>query len=122
MAIIGRSHSWQNPLIGPVRPKPSEAMRAGPGVRKWRLTLFFVITAVVTMTLVSFIANRVIGGLAEDNLIRMVEENNSRNAEHIQSMMRSMVATDGQDSMPGMSSAGATNDGNSMPTCNSPGR
>ena len=84
MGIIGRSHSWQNLLIGSGRSKPSEAKQAGPGVRKWRLTLFFVLIAEVTMTLAIFVANRVIGGLAEDNLIRIAEENNARDAEHIQ--------------------------------------
>ena len=95
-------------------------MQASPGVRKWRLTLFFVLTAVVTMALAIFPANRVIGGLAEDNLIKIAEDNNVRDAEHFQSMIRSMGPLEAQGSMPGMSSVGATTDGNSMPDMQQP--
>ena len=77
--------------------------------------LFFVVTAMLAIALAISIVNRVIGGLAEDNLIRIAEENTARDAEHIQSMRRMMGPMVGQDSMRGMESAGAMNDGSSMP-------
>ena len=56
--------------------------------RRFRLTLFFVVTAVAAIALAAVVANGVIGDLAEDNLIRIAEENTARDAVHMQSMMR----------------------------------
>ena len=56
--------------------------------RRFRLTLFFVVTAVAAIALAAIVAIGVIGDLAEDNLIRIAEENTARDAVHMQSMMR----------------------------------
>ena len=58
-----------------------------------RLTLSFIVVAVVFTAIAAFAANRVVGNLAEDNLIRIAEENTSRNAVHLDSMMRAMATT-----------------------------
>ena len=57
-------------------------------MRRFRLTFFFVVTAVAAIALAANIVNRVIGDLAEENLIRIAEENTARDAVHMQSMMR----------------------------------
>jgi len=67
-------------------------------MKKYRLTLFFVVTSVVVIVVAAIIVNRIIGELAEDNLVRIAEENTARDALHIQSMMR------GQNSTPGLPS------------------
>ncbi len=80
-------------------------------MRRFRLTLLFAITAVAVIAVAAVVANLVIGGLAEDNLIRIAEENTARDGEHILSMMRMMGPTGSmgpmgnQDSMSGMESA-----------------
>ena len=77
---------------------------------KYRLTLLFVVTAmvVIAMVVIAFAAvtvNLVIGNLAEDNLIKIAEENTARDGTHMQSMMRMMAPMGGQHSMKGMSTA-----------------
>ena len=94
--------------------EPEIASRADVGhwgSRKYRLTLLFALTAVAVIVLAAYIANRVIGNLAENHLISMAQENTARDAEHIQSMMRNMGDF---KSMSGMSSAHATESGNTM--------
>ena len=86
----------------------SEPRKAGRGTRKYRLTLLFAVVAMVVIALAAFLVNHVIGSLAQDNLIRIAEENTARDGLHIQSMMRT------GHSMPGMSSAGALTDSSGM--------
>jgi len=88
--------------------------------RKSSLSVLFAGTALMVIAVATIIVNLVIGNLAEENLLRIAEENTVRDAEHIQSMMRSMGPTEGQDSMHGMSSVGATTDGNSRPGMQQP--
>ena len=55
---------------------------------KYRLTLLFAITATAITVSAAMLVNIVVGNLAEDNLIRIAEENTARDGSHIQSMMR----------------------------------
>ena len=57
-------------------------------MRKYRLTLMFALTAIVVTSIAAVIVNRVIGNLAEDNLVRTAEENTAQDAVHLQAMMR----------------------------------
>ena len=56
--------------------------------RKYRLTLMFAITAIALTVAAAMLVNIVVGNLAENNLIRIAEENTARDGSHIQSMMR----------------------------------
>ena len=56
--------------------------------RKYRLTFYFAITAIMLIAAATILVNIVIGNLAEDNLIRIARENTARDGLHIQSMMR----------------------------------
>ncbi len=81
-------------------PERAAARRVtGWGQQKYRLTILFSVTALVVIALAATVANYVIGGLAERDLIRLAERNTFRDAIHIQSMMR------GQHSMIGMASS-----------------
>ena len=71
-------------------------------MRSFRLTLIFVIVSVVVIAGAAIVVNLVIGGLAEDNLIRIAEENTARDAVHIQSMMRRGHSMDGMPSVDGV--------------------
>ena len=55
---------------------------------KFRLTWMFVAVSVVVISIATVIVTRVVGNLAEDNLVRVAEENAARDAIHIQSMLR----------------------------------
>ena len=57
-------------------------------MRRFRLTILFVITALIVIVLATVTVNRVIGDLAKENLIRTAEEYTVRDALHMQSMMR----------------------------------
>ena len=57
-------------------------------MRKYRLTLLFAITALVAIAVAALITNRVTGDLAENNLIRIAEENTARDGLHMEAMMR----------------------------------
>ena len=57
-------------------------------MQKYRLTFFFAATALVVIAVAAIIVNHIIGDLAEDNLIRIAEENTARDAVHMQAMMR----------------------------------
>ena len=77
-------------------------------IRKYRMTLLFALTAALFTTVAVIVANRIIGDLAEDNLIRIAEENTGRNAKHLMSMMSLMGAMEGRPSMQGTASADST--------------
>ena len=61
-------------------------------MRKYRLTIFFAVTAVVVIAVAAIIVNHVVGNLAEENLIRIAEENTIRDGMHMQGMMRHNTA------------------------------
>ena len=71
-------------------------------MRRFRLTLIFVVTSLVVIGAAAVIVNRGIGDLAEDNLIRAAEENTARDAVHMQAMLmrerslRGMSSSDGR--------------------------
>jgi signal transduction histidine kinase len=71
--------------------------------RKYRLTFIFAVSAALYILAAVIAVNFIVGNLAEDNLIRLAEENTIREARHIQSMAERMLAMpDGQDSVAGM--------------------
>ena len=80
--------------------------------RRLRLTLLFVVVSVAVIAAAAIIVNHVVGDLAEDNLIRIAEENTTREAAHIQKMMRMMGPMGGAHAMQSMPSGGATDNGN----------
>ena len=93
-------------------PQPRSAPMA-KGIKKFRLTIAFAITALLVIAIAAFIANYVIGNLAEHNLVRIAEENTARDGLHIQSMISGMHDT--QKSMPqSMSSVGTMADSGTM--------
>ena len=57
-------------------------------MQRFRLTAYFVLTALVVIALAAVVVNRLVGDLARGNLIRIAEENTARDAVHIQAMMR----------------------------------
>ena len=77
-------------------------------MRKYRLTLYFVLVAIVVMTFTAIMVNRAGSELAEKNLIRITEENTARDAAHIQSMMRA------HHSLHGMTTGEGTGSGQGM--------
>ena len=56
-------------------------------MRKYRLTISFVITALAVMSVVTILVQIVVGALTEENLMRVTEENTVRDAAHIHSMI-----------------------------------
>ena len=68
-------------------------------MKKYRLTLLFAATAVIVIAMATTVVNLIVGNLAEDNLLRIAEENTARDGLHMQAMMRR------GHSMPGVPSA-----------------
>ena len=62
-------------------------------MKNFRLTFLFVATAVVVIAAAAVMVNRIIGNLAEANLIRIAEENTARDGLHIHSMMSGHPST-----------------------------
>ena len=62
-------------------------------MRRFKLTVYFVITALLVMSLVTLALSFVSGRLAEENLVRVTEENTARDAQHIESMMTLQAAS-----------------------------
>ncbi len=87
-------------------PTLSRLVEACLALKRYRLTLLFVVTALIVIATAAIVVNRVIGDLAERNLIRIAEENTARDAFHMEAMMRRMGPTGGQNTMPGMPSGG----------------
>ena len=83
---------------------PVTARTAWSALQKWRLTFFFVVTALLALAVAVILVNRVIGNQTEANLIRVAEENTARDAIHIQAMMRR------HNSMHSMSPGGTATD------------
>ena len=77
-------------------------------MQKYRLTLLFAFTAVAVIAIAAIIVNRVIGNIAEENLVSLAEESTARDALHIESMVR------GGNSMDGMTSSGVADSGRAM--------
>ncbi|MFQ6026501.1 MAG: GAF domain-containing protein [Dehalococcoidia bacterium] len=89
------------PLVGPVNFLDRR-------IRRGWLSFFFAVTASLAISLAIIVVNRIIGDLAEDNLIRLAEEGATRETLHIQSMLRSLP------SMQTLPSDGAISDGNAL--------
>jgi len=96
----------------PMKAAASMAERSGQWVDRWRLTLLFVATAVLAISIAILIINRISGDLAESSLVRTAEENTARDALHIQAMMRHAQA---MRNMPSASGNGITGTRRPMP-------
>ena len=57
-------------------------------VNRYRITAYFILTALVSITVALLVVNQDIGGIAEENLTRMAEKNAVRNSIHMQAMLR----------------------------------
>ena len=88
MGIVSRSLNRQD-LYGPQHGIViTWVRRIAAWARKYRLTVLFAITAIALTAAAALLVNLVVGNLAENNLIRIAEENTARDGSHIQSMMR----------------------------------
>ena len=79
-AVAGPEKAAQQDITGSVR-----------GVAKYRRTIYFAITALLVVAVAAGVAatkvNGVIANLAEKQLLNLAEENTTRDARHIQSMI-----------------------------------
>ena len=87
---------------------PAQTLFVAGWRRKYRLTLFFAITAIMLIAAAAIVVNIIVGNLAEGNLIGLARENTARDGLHMQSMMRT------GHSMSGGSSAGTVHSGEAM--------
>ena len=99
---------------GPIFGQPAQvssqiAVTLASLARRYRLTLIFAGSAALFILAAVISVNLLVGTLAEDNLIRLAEENTVREARHLKSMAEGMLAMpDGQQSMAGMAPSDAT--------------
>lgn len=56
-------------------------------IDKYRLALFFVLTAVLAIGIAVIVVNHVIGNLATDNLVEIAEDSSLREAVHVEAMI-----------------------------------
>jgi len=84
MWVMNPSYIRQDPLL---RPEPGVAPAAKEADyrqrRRFLSRKLFAGTAVSAIAVAALIVNLVIGGLAEDNLMRIAEENSARDAMHM---------------------------------------
>ena len=52
-------------------------------MNRYRLTVYFVLTALVSITVALPVVNQVIGEIADDPLTRVAEKNTVRNSIHV---------------------------------------
>ena len=57
-------------------------------MNRYRLTIYFVLTALLSITVALLVVNQVIGKITEENLTWMAEKNAVRNSIHMQAMLR----------------------------------
>ena len=88
MELSSLSHQIRRPFLQRNTEWPVTARIARAAVQKYRLTVLFAITAIALTAAAAILVNIVVGNLAENNLIRIAEENTARDGSHIQSMMR----------------------------------
>jgi len=74
------------------RGSPLRPPRVGGWPPKYRLTLLFAFTALLTIAAATVLVNVIVGNLAESNLIKVAEDHTAREGLHIQSMMRMLGA------------------------------
>ena len=58
-------------------------------MHKYRLTLLFAFTTLIAIAVAAIVVNTVIGRHAEGNLIRIAQDNTTREALHAEAMLRS---------------------------------
>ena len=98
MSLMDHPRGWRRsapPLRLPIGTGSHVGNKVRSCARKYKLTLLFAATAVVVVTLATFIVNLVVGGLAESNLVRIAEEQTLREAHHVEAMFRSPQASSG---------------------------
>ena len=64
-------------------------------MKRYRLTLLFAATAVVAIAVAAVVVNLVVGNVAEDNLVKMAEDNTLREAIHVEALIRGRDALGG---------------------------
>ncbi len=72
----------------------------GRGMGRYKLTVFFAITAALVIAVGSVIVNHVIRDLPVDNVVRIAEENATLEVQRIESLMRAAGSNDLQESLP----------------------
>ena len=91
MVNFSSAHISDNQVAEMERAVQSEITAAVGGLSKYRRTILFAITAVLVMAIAAAFAatkvNNVIAGLAERQLVDLAEENTTKDAQHIQSMI-----------------------------------
>ena len=80
-------------------------------MNRYRLTVYFVLTALVSITVALLVVNQVIGEITEENLTRMAEKNAVRNSIHMQAMLRGSGMQHGGMQMADMPADGAMTEG-----------
>ena len=53
---------------------------------RYRLSLYFLTTAVIVIAVATFVVNHLIGNITADNLVKLTEENTARDALHLRAM------------------------------------
>ena len=61
-------------------------------MNRYRLTVYFVLTALVSITVALLVVNQVIGEIAEENLTSVAEKNAVRDSIHMQAMLLDTVS------------------------------
>ena len=105
--MLGRSDNRNTVLPDREEVRTTETKTIWQGNGKYRLTFLFAVTALVVIAVAAIIVNHVVGSLAEDNLIRIAEENTARDGVHMQAMMRRHQPGQG---MPSVSADGIGNE------------
>ena len=108
MRVMNPSYIPRDPLLRPEPVIAPEVKRVDHRQRlRSLLTILLAGTLVSSIAIAALIVNLVIGDLAEDNLMRIAEENTARNAMHMQAMMRREQSSQGlpfpnDSTIPGM--------------------
>ena len=116
MAVIRKSQPEDNAVAGLEQTMELSATAAVEGLAKYRHTILFARTALPIIAIAATVAatkvNSVIASVAEKQLINLVEENFTKDARHIQSMLTGGQGMAGMDQV--ISTGRASNDSMAM--------
>ena len=111
MAVLSNSQAQESTIAGLEQTMQLGATVAADALAKYRHTILFAITTLLVIAIAATIAatqvNSIIASLAEEQLINLAEENATRDARHIQSMI---IAGGGMAGMAGMGQDSASMD------------
>ena len=117
MVGFPKSQIEDRPVAGLEQTMQLGATAAARGLKKYRHTVFFAITALLIIAVAATVSatkvNRVIASLAEKQLIEVVEDNTVKDAQHIQSMI---TGGDGMSGMLDMGDSPMSNDVDATPS------